>query len=438
MLAELRALAERNDVYTSLIGLGYHDTITPLVILRNVLENPAWYTAYTPYQPEISQGRLEALLNFQTMVARPHRRWISPTRRCSTKAPPRPRRWRCSTASTRRRGTTFFVDADCHPQTIAVVRTRAEPLGINVVVGDPAVDVPADGVFGVLLQYPGSSGALRDPGAIVDAAHGQGALVACRGRPARAHAGDAAGRAGRRRRGRQFAALRCAARFRWSARRVPRDARRVQANDARPDRRCLDRPRGPHGVSGSALQTREQHIRREKATSNICTAQVLLAVIAGLYASYHGPEGLRAIAMRVHRLAARLAASLRAGGVEVVHEAFFDTITVRVPGRAGEIAAAARSRRINLRVVDADTLGDRVRRDDDRRDARRGVRVVRRRRGRRCRRRCRCRADAIPGSLAPHVGVPDASRRSTSTGPSTRCCATCAGSPTATSRSTAR
>ena len=162
-LAQLRELAARNEVFTSLIGLGYHDTITPPVILRNVLENPAWYTAYTPYQPEISQGRLEALLNFQTMVTRPHRHGDRERVAARRGAPRRPRRWRCCTGSTRTRGDVFLVDADCHPQTIEVVRTRAEPLGIEVVVVEPSDAFDSTAASAMLLQYPGSSGRAARP-----------------------------------------------------------------------------------------------------------------------------------------------------------------------------------------------------------------------------------------------------------------------------------
>jgi glycine dehydrogenase len=354
MLAELRGLAVRNKVFTSLIGLGYHDTITPLVILRNVLENPAWYTAYTPYQPEISQGRLEALLNFQTMVA-------DLTAMDLANASLLDEGTAAAEAMTMLHrlnpnvGDGFFVDADCHPQTIEVVRTRAEPLGIVVTVGDPEHDLPAERVFGMLLQYPGSSGQIRDHRALVERAHAQQTLVAFAvdllaltlvTPPGEFGADVVVGTSQRFGVPLGFGG--------------PHAAFLATRDDYK---RTL--PGRLVGVSVDsagrtayrlALQTREQHIRREKATSNICTAQVLLAVIAGLYASYHGPEGLRAIATRVHRLTATLAARLRAGGVEVVTTNFFDTITVRTAGRAAEVAAAARSRHINLREVDADTL----------------------------------------------------------------------------------
>ncbi|HVQ92205.1 MAG TPA: aminomethyl-transferring glycine dehydrogenase [Mycobacteriales bacterium] len=361
--AELRALAGRNQVLTSMIGLGYADTVTPAVIRRNVLEDPAWYTAYTPYQPEISQGRLEALMVFQTMVedltalptanaslldeataaaeamALCHR--MAPNRR-SAGAPA---------------GAAFLVDADCLPQTIAVVRTRALPLGIDVVVADLADGLPAGPeIFGVLLQYPGASGVVRDHAALVAAAHEAGALVAVAtdllaltllrppgeigadvvvgnsqrfgvplgfGGP---HAGFMAVRSG-------------------LERSLP--GRLVGAS--------VDADGAP--AYRLALQTREQHIRREKATSNICTAQVLLAVIAAMYAVYHGPDGLRAIANRVHRRAVVLAAGLRAAGVTVLHDSFFDTVLAEVPGRAAAVVAAAAAAGVNLRLAGPDQVG---------------------------------------------------------------------------------
>ncbi len=354
-LAELRAVAGRNEVFTSLIGLGYHDTITPPVILRNVLENPAWYTAYTPYQPEISQGRLEALLNFQTMVTdltgmdlanaslldegTAAAEAMAMLHRVNPKA-----------------GMVFLVDADAHPQTIDIVQTRAEPLGIEVVVGDPHTGDPVEGCFGVLLQYPGSSGRLRDLRPAIERFHAQGALVCVAADLLALALVTPPGEMG------ADAVVGTTQRFGVPLGFGGPHAAYLAVRDEH--RRTL--PGRLVGVSIDAkgrtafrltLQTREQHIRREKATSNICTAQVLLAVIAGLYASYHGADGLHAIARRVHGLAAGLAEALRSGGVEVVHEHFFDTVTVRVPGRAADVLAAAAERRINLRLVDADTLG---------------------------------------------------------------------------------
>jgi glycine dehydrogenase len=355
MLERLHGLADRNEVFTSLIGLGYHDTITPPVIHRNVLENPAWYTAYTPYQPEISQGRLEALLNFQTMVADLTAMDLANASLLDE-----------GTAAAEamamlhrlnpKGGTQFFVDADCLPQTIAVVATRAEPLGIEVVVGDPHADLPAPGVFGLLLQYPGASGRVRDDRDVIERAHAHGALVAVAvdllaltllTPPGEMGADAVVG-----------SSQRFGVPLGFGGPHAAFLATRDEYKRTLPGRLVgVSVDRAGRTAFRLALQTREQHIRREKATSNICTAQVLLAVIAGLYASYHGPEGLRAIATRVHGNAVALAAALRAAGIEVLHESFFDTLTVRVPSRGAEFAAAARDRRINLREVDADTLG---------------------------------------------------------------------------------
>ena len=356
VVARLRELARRNDVLTSLIGMGYSDTITPPVIQRNVLEDPAWYTAYTPYQPEISQGRLEALLNFQTMVsdltgmavanaslldeATAAAEAMAMFRRLSPKA-----------------GEAFVVDRDCHPQTIDVLRTRAEPIGVEVVVTDAFTAAgSADGVFGALLQYPGSSGGVRDLRPAIDGFHARGALVAVATDllalvlltpPGEMGADAVVGSSQRFGVPLGFGGPHAAFFATRDAHKRSMPGRLVGVSVDAAGRPALR----------LALQTREQHIRREKATSNICTAQVLLAVMAGLYAAYHGPDGLRRIATRVHRLTAILAKGLEAAGVEVMTGHFFDTVTVRVPGEAADVAAHARRRRINLRVVDADTVG---------------------------------------------------------------------------------
>ncbi|MFH8411258.1 aminomethyl-transferring glycine dehydrogenase [Streptomyces sp. NPDC018019] len=359
VLAELRALADRNQVLAPMIGLGYHGTFTPPVILRNVMENPAWYTAYTPYQPEISQGRLEALLNFQTMVAD---LTGLPTSGASlldegTAAAE-------AMALARRVGKVkegvFLVDADCLPQTIAVIETRAEPTGVEVVVADLSGGIPAEaaerGVFGVLLQYPGASGAVRDPRAVIEQAHELGAIVTV--------AADLLALTLLTSPGELGADIAVGTTQRFG---VPMGFGGPHAGFmAVREKFARSLPGRLVGVSVDAdgdqayrlaLQTREQHIRREKATSNICTAQVLLAVMAGMYAVYHGPDGLAAIARRTHRYASVLAEGLRAGGVEVVHGAYFDTLTLRVPGRAAEVVAAAREAGVNLRLVDADLVG---------------------------------------------------------------------------------
>ncbi|MER5972412.1 aminomethyl-transferring glycine dehydrogenase [Streptomyces sp. NPDC002055] len=359
VLAELRGLAERNEVLAPMIGLGYHGTFTPPVILRNVMENPAWYTAYTPYQPEISQGRLEALLNFQTVVAD---LTGLPTSGASlldegTAAAE-------AMALSRRVGKVkngvFLIDADCLPQTIAVIETRAEPTGVEVVVADLSEGIPADvaerGVFGVLLQYPGASGQVRDLRPVIERAHELGAIVTVAADLLALTVLTSPGELG------ADIAVGNSQRFG-----VPMGFGGPHAGFmAVRDTFARSLPGRLVGVSVDAdgtkayrlaLQTREQHIRREKATSNICTAQVLLAVMAGLYAVYHGPDGLAGIARRTHRYATLLAAGLRAGGVEIVHGAYFDTVTARVPGRAAEVVAAARKAGVNLRQVDADLVG---------------------------------------------------------------------------------
>ncbi|TSB18977.1 aminomethyl-transferring glycine dehydrogenase [Streptomyces benahoarensis] len=359
VLAELRALAQRNQVLSSMIGLGYHGTFTPPVILRNVMENPAWYTAYTPYQPEISQGRLEALLNFQTMVAD---LTGLPTSGASlldegTAAAE-------AMALSRRVGKVkqgvFLVDADCLPQTIAVIKTRAEPTGVEVVVADLVDGIPAEiaerGVFGVLLQYPGASGAVRDPRAVIAQAQELGAVVTV--------AADLLALTLLTSPGELGADIAVGTTQRFG---VPMGFGGPHAGFmAVREKFARSLPGRLVGVSVDAdgakayrlaLQTREQHIRREKATSNICTAQVLLAVMAGMYAVYHGPDGLAAIARRTHRYATVLAEGLKAGGVELLHGAYFDTLTARVPGRAVDVVAAARDAGVNLRQVDADHVG---------------------------------------------------------------------------------
>ncbi|TXS51534.1 aminomethyl-transferring glycine dehydrogenase [Streptomyces sp. t39] len=356
VLAELRGLADRNQVLAPMIGLGYHGTFTPPVILRNVMENPAWYTAYTPYQPEISQGRLEALLNFQTVVAD-----LAglPTSGASLLDEGTAAAEAMSLA--RRVGKVkngvFLVDADTLPQTVAVIETRAEPTGVEVVVADLSGGIPAEiaerGVFGVLLQYPGASGAVRDLRPVVEQAHELGAIVTV--------AADLLALTLLTSPGELGADIAVGTTQRFG---VPMGFGGPHAGYmAVREKFARSLPGRLVGVSVDAdgnkayrlaLQTREQHIRREKATSNICTAQVLLAVMAGMYAVYHGPDGLRAIAERTHRYAAVLADGLRAGGVEVVHDSFFDTVTARVPGRAADVVAAAREGGVNLRLVDAD------------------------------------------------------------------------------------
>jgi glycine dehydrogenase len=355
VLEELRGLASRNQVVTSMIGLGYHGTVTPPVILRNVLESPAWYTAYTPYQPEISQGRLEALLNFQTVVADLTGLPLSGASLLDEATAAAEAMTLARRISTAPAAAVFVIDAAVLPQTRAVVETRAEPLGLRLVVADVVRDgLPEDEVFGVLLQYPGATGEVCDLSAICEAAHERGALVTV--------AADLLALTLLRPPGEMGADIAVGSTQRFG---VPMGFGGPHAGYLAV-RQGLERslPGRLVGVSRDAdgapayrlaLQTREQHIRREKATSNICTAQVLLAVIAGMYAVYHGPEGLAAIARRVHRYAVVLAGGLReVAGVEVVHDSFFDTVLLRVPGRAREVLAAALEQGINLRLVDDD------------------------------------------------------------------------------------
>ena len=355
-LDELRALAARNTVTTSMIGLGYHDTLTPGVILRNVLESPAWYTGYTPYQPEISQGRLEALLNFQTMVSDLTGMDLANSSMLdeSTAAAEAMTLLRRAGKSRSHR---FVVDSDALPQTLAVLATRAEPLGIELVRADLGADgLPEGEFFGVLAQLPGASGRVVDHAALIAEAHERGALVAVAADLLALTLLTPPGEQG------ADAVLGTSQRFGvpmgYGGPHAGYLAVRTTTARQLPGRLVglsVDADGNP--ALRLALQTREQHIRRDKATSNICTAQVLLAVVAAMYASYHGAEGLRTIATRVHRHAAVLAAALRAGGVEVVHRAFFDTVLARVPGRAGAVVTAAHDAGISLRQVDADHVG---------------------------------------------------------------------------------
>lgn len=354
-LAELRGLSRSNQVLTSMLGLGYHDTITPPVILRNILENPAWYTAYTPYQPEISQGRLEALLNFQTMVSDLTGLAVSGASLLD-EATAAGEAMTLARRVTKGKNSTFIVDSDIYPQTLAVLRTRAEPLGIDIVVADLSQGLPEGDAFGVLVQYPASSGAVRDPSGVIEAAHERGAMAVV--------AADILALTMLRSPGELGADIAVGSTQRFG---VPMGFGGPHAGYMSV-REGLQRqlPGRLVGVSVDnagkpayrlALQTREQHIRREKATSNICTAQVLLAVMAGMYAVYHGPYGLRAIAERVHGHTVRLAEGLRARGFEVLHGEFFDTLRVRVRDGADGVIEAGRELGINLLRTDHDIVG---------------------------------------------------------------------------------
>ena len=355
MARELRATAALNRPAEAMIGLGYHATITPAVIRRNVLEDPSWYTAYTPYQPEISQGRLEALLNFQTVIGdltglATANSSLLDEGTAAAEAMTLVRR-----ANKKATGP-FVVDADALPQTIEVVRTRAEAMGIEVVVADLTGGLPEGELCGVLVQYPGASGRIRDPRAVIEATHERGALAVVAADLLALTLLEAPGALG------ADVVVGSSQRFGVPLFYGGPHAGYMAVADG------LERhlPGRLVGVSVDAegrpayrlaLQTREQHIRRDKATSNICTAQVLLAVVAGMYAVYHGPEGLRAIATRAHRYAAVLARALADGGVQLEHEAFFDTLVASVPGRAADVVAAARGLGVHLRLVDADRVG---------------------------------------------------------------------------------
>ncbi|MVW77994.1 aminomethyl-transferring glycine dehydrogenase [Bordetella sp. 02P26C-1] len=352
MLAELKAIASRNQVFRNYIGQGYYGTQTPNVVLRNVLENPAWYTAYTPYQPEISQGRLEALLNYQTMVADLTGLDISNASlldegTAAAEAMTLARR------GSKSKSPVFFVSVHCHPQTIEVVRTRAEGLGIEITVADEAQGLPE--CFGVLLQYPHSLGSVADYRALAEQAHAQGAVVAC--------ATDLLALALLTSPGEWGADIAIGSSQRFG---VPFGFGGPHAGFmACKDAYKRNMPGRLVGVSKDAqgnpalrlaLQTREQHIRREKATSNICTAQVLLAVMAGLYAVWHGPEGIRRIANRVQRYTAILRHSLTQMGIKVVNDTFFDTLLLETGPATPALVTAAECAHINLRRVDGARL----------------------------------------------------------------------------------
>jgi len=351
-LAKIRAIADKNTVLRSFIGQGYYGTHTPNVILRNILENPAWYTAYTPYQAEISQGRMEALINFQTLCADLTGMEIA-NASLLDEATAAAEAMTLAKRSAKSKSDTFFVHDAVHPQTLELLRTRAEPLGIVLRVGTPAEALEAE-AFGLLLQYPDTFGQVGDYKALVDAVHARGGLVAV--------ATDL------------LALTLLAAPGEWGADIVVGNSQRFgvpfgfggphAAFMACRDAYKRSMPGRLIGVSIDAegkpayrltLQTREQHIRREKATSNICTAQVLLAVMASMYAVYHGPEGLARIARRTHRLASILAASLRSAGVQVGGD-FFDTLHI-TGVHADEIHAKARAAGYNLRAIDSDSVG---------------------------------------------------------------------------------
>ncbi|MGX1324064.1 glycine dehydrogenase [Bradyrhizobium sp. USDA 377] len=349
-IAHMAELAAQNQVFTSLIGQGYSGTILPAVIQRNILENPAWYTAYTPYQPEISQGRLEALFNFQTMICDLTGLDVA-NASLLDEATAAAEAMALAERHSQVKAKAFFVDKDVHPQTLAVMRTRAEPLGWTLVVGDPLTDLDKSDVLGALLQYPGSSGAVRDLRPAIAALKAKGALAIVAADLLALTLLASPGELG------ADIAIGSAQRFGVPMGYGGPHAAYMAVRDAL--KRSL--PGRIVGLSVDsrgmpayrlALQTREQHIRREKATSNICTAQVLLAVIASMYAVYHGPEGLTQIARTVHRRAAVLAAGLRKLGFAPESDSFFDTVTVDVGAKRDEIVARAVAEKINLGLSD--------------------------------------------------------------------------------------
>ncbi|GAA3404201.1 glycine dehydrogenase (decarboxylating) [Pseudarthrobacter polychromogenes] len=361
-LAELRRLAGKNKTAVQMIGQGYYDTVTPPVIRRNILEGPAWYTAYTPYQPEISQGRLEALLNFQTMVQDlvglpiANASLLDEATAVAEAVLMMRRANKATGQNADARDGKTVLDADCLPQTIAIVKGRAEALGFEVEVADLSQGLPDGAINGIVLQQPGASGRVFDHSAVIAEAKERGALVTVAADllalslitpPGEQGADIAVG-----------SAQRFGVPLFYGGPHAAYMAVQKGLERSMPGR-LVGVSKDNAGVPAYrlALQTREQHIRREKATSNICTAQALLAIVASMYAVYHGPEGLKAIAQSAHTHARSLAASLKAAGLEVLHTSFFDTVTVSVPGKAAGVVAAAEAMGINLRSIDADTVG---------------------------------------------------------------------------------
>lgn len=356
-IARLRELAGKNKVFQSFIGMGYYGVELPGVIQRNVLENPGWYTAYTPYQAEVSQGRLEMLMSYQqTIIDLTGMELANASLLDEATAAAEAMAMSKRVSKSKSKSTAFFVDADIHPQTLAVIQTRAKPMGFEIIVGDAMADLDKHDVFGVLLSYPTSSGDIHDYKKLVEQAHAKKVLVSvttdllslCLLTPP----GE------------------------WGADIVVGSSQRFgvpmgyggphAAFFATSDAYKRQMPGRLIGVSVDAegnrgyrmaLQTREQHIRRDKATSNICTAQVLLAIIAACYAIYHGPKGLKIIAQRVQRMTSIMASGLEASGIKVENKAWFDTLTIKLPGKAAAAHKRARAEKMNLREIDADTLG---------------------------------------------------------------------------------
>ncbi|MCP1621898.1 aminomethyl-transferring glycine dehydrogenase [Pseudomonas nitroreducens] len=353
-LARLKGYAQQNELWTSLIGTGYYGTLTPTVILRNVLENPGWYTAYTPYQPEIAQGRLESLLNFQQMTIDLTGLDLA-SASLLDEATAAAEAMALAKRVAKAKSNLFFVDVHCHPQTISVVQTRAEAFGFDVVV-DEVDNLGQHAVFGALLQYPDTCGEIRDLRAVIDALHAQQAIACVASDLLALLLLTPPGELG------ADVVLGSAQRFGvpmgYGGPHAAFFACRDDYKRAMPGR-IIGVSKDARGNTAlrMALQTREQHIRREKANSNVCTSQVLLANIASLYAVYHGPQGLKRIAQRVHRLTSVLAAGLAGKGVKRVNQHFFDTLTLDVGAQQQAIVERARAARVNLRIVGEDRLG---------------------------------------------------------------------------------
>ncbi len=353
-LARLRGHAEQNQLWTSLIGMGYHGTITPPVILRNVLENPGWYTAYTPYQPEIAQGRLEALLNFQQMTIDLTGLDLA-NASLLDEATAAAEAMALAKRMAKNKSNRFFVDENCHPQTLSVVQTRAEAFGFELVVGAPG-SLGQEPVFGALLQYPDTHGEIQDLRPLIEALHSQQAIACVAADLLSLVLLTPPGELG------ADVVLGSTQRFGvpmgYGGPHAAYFATRDEYKRAMPGR-IIGVSKDARGNTAlrMALQTREQHIRREKANSNICTAQVLLANIAGFYAVYHGPEGLKRIAQRVHRLTAILAMALEQRGIKRVNQHFFDTLTLDVGGSQTAVVESAQAARINLRILGRGKLG---------------------------------------------------------------------------------
>ena len=356
VLERLARIAAKNQVLRSMIGCGYHDTITPAVILRNVLENPGWYTAYTPYQPEISQGRLEGLLNFQQMIIDLSGLELANASLLDEGTAAAEAMALCKRVARKNKSNLFFVSEDCHPQTIAVVRTRAEPLGLDIMVGNPDTDLEGADIFGALLQYPATDGRVRDLSGLIEQVHAGNALAVVAAdlmsllllkNPGEMGADVAIGNT-----------QRFGVPMGFGGPHAAYFATRDEHKRSLPGRIIgvsVDARGNP--AYRMAMQTREQHIRREKATSNICTSQALLALMAAFYAIYHGPVALKTIARRIHRLTQVLARGLAACGHPPLHAHFFDTLCIDAGAAQGAIMQRARDAGFNLRALDATRIG---------------------------------------------------------------------------------